>query len=185
MSAAARFNQVAQSRGWSIVCDERLAFDTPRMKEALSYWTARAANRSMPIRTDLSPHGMKSFLSLVSMAERDRLPDKSSRWRVRLQGSDLDRVIGPMTGRYLDEVIEGEMLARWLTTIDLVVEVAKPMRFLSETQVPDRGPIVMESLLAPLSSDGSDFDMMFSVTGIRPHANWAQLKETILAALVS
>ena len=185
MSAAVRFNQVAQSRGWSVVCDERLAFDTPKMKEALSYWTARAGTRSMPLRTDLSPHGMKSFLSLVSMAERDRLADGRSRWRVRLQGSDLDRVMGPMTGRYLDEVIEGEILARWMATIDLIVEVAKPLRFLSETQVPDREPIVMELLLAPLSSDGGDFDMMFSVTGICPHANWAQLKATILTAFVS
>jgi hypothetical protein len=185
MSAAARFNEVAQSKGWSIVCDERLAFDTPKMKEALSYWTARAGGRSMPLRTDLSPHGMKSFLSLVSMAERDRLPDGSSRWRMRLQGSDLDRVIGPMTGRYLDEVIDGEMLKRWMTTINLVVETGGPLRFVSETPVPDRDPIVMDSLLAPLSSNGTDFDMMFNVTGIRPHESWAKLKHSLLAAPVA
>jgi hypothetical protein len=185
MSAAARFNEVAQSRGWSIVCDDRLAFDTPKMKEALSYWTARAGNRAMPQRTDLSPHGMKSFLSLVSMAERDRLPDGTSRWRVRLQGSDLDRIIGPMTGRYMDEVIEGETLKRWVTTIEVVIETGRPMRFVSETPMPDREPIVMDSLLAPLSSNGSDFDMMFNVTAIRPHESWAKLKQIALAAAVA
>jgi hypothetical protein len=90
-----------------------------------------------------------------------------------------------MTGRYLDEVIAGEQLERWVTTINVVVETGRPMRFLSETPMPDRDPIVMDSLLAPLSSNGIDFDMMFNVTGIRPNENWAQLRQRLLVVPVA
>ena len=178
MSAAARFNEVAQSKGWALICDERLAFDLPRMRDAYAYWSKVTGTRPMPKRTELSPAGMKTFLSIVSLAEMDR-SDGRVRWRVRLQGSDMDRIVGPMTGHFIDEMIPSELLPRWTMPIQLVLDYWKPFRFVSEIQLPHREPGVMDSLLAPLSSNGTDFDMVFGVSGIRPHDSWAQFKETL------
>jgi hypothetical protein len=182
MSAAARFNEVSQSRGWPLLCDDSLGFDTPKLKDALAYWHAQCAGRSQPKRTDLSPHGMKTFLSHVSLAEIETRPDGKTRWRTRLQGSDIDKVYGPMTGRYIDEVIKGETLNRWMTTIQFVLDSARPLRFLTELPLPDREPVVMDSLLAPLSSDGVSFDMLFNVSVMRPHDTWAKVMRALSLA---
>lgn len=182
MSAAARFNQVAQTKGWPLICDEWVQFDLPKLKEALAYWTKIAGHRGSPIRGELTPHGMKSFLAQVSLAERSLGADGGPRWKVRLQGSDIDRVFGPLTGRFIDEVFEPDRLLRWMSSIQLVLDLRKPVRFLGEMRIPDRDPCVMESLLAPLSSDGSDIDMIFNVSVIRPADNFAQVKGKLLAS---
>lgn len=180
MSAAARFNELTQSKGWPVLCDDGLGFDAPKLKDALAYWQERRGTNPMPKRADLSPHGMKSFLSLVSLAEQDKSADGKVRWRTRLQGSDLDRMHGAMTGRYVDEVIKGEMYTRWIATIQFVVDSWSPMRFVSEIASPDREPVVMETMLAPLSSDGSAFDMLFGVSAIRAHLTWDKVSRPLL-----
>ena len=81
-----------------------LSFQRPVNAKALAYWRARAAGRAMPARADIDPVDMRGFIANVGLV--DVLADgrETPEFRVRLAGTAVEEVFGPVTGKTLSEL---------------------------------------------------------------------------------
>jgi hypothetical protein len=123
-----------------------------RLRGLYLYWKKLRGERQFPTRAEIDPGAIPRLLPHVLLAEL-----VGSRWRYRLVGTEAERYFRiPMTGRYLDEIMEGEYLTY--------------LQALYHQLLTDRAPIYTESLyqqgllharrlMLPLSRDGSAVDM--------------------------
>jgi hypothetical protein len=108
-----------------------------RLRRLLDYWTNKCAGRTMPARTDVDPVEMRFILGHVMLFEVVR---PGPRFRVRLQGSELTWWIGrELTGETLDQAPERDLERLAQERLAHVVAGA-----------------------APLSSDGTEVDMLLA-----------------------
>jgi len=145
-----------------IVVDYDLKFRHPYLGAALAYWRACCRDRAMPARADLDPVDMRKFLPNVLLAEvvaGRRGPEI----RMRLAGTEIEAVFGPMTGKALADALPRDMVARWALLAETVLAARGPVRFVTRIAHLGQEFITAEAVAAPLSSNGTDIDMMFAV----------------------
>ena len=145
-----------------IIVDYDLQFRRPRLGAALAYWRSRCRNGTMPARSDLDPVDMREFLASVILAEvvaGRRGPEI----RIRLAGTEIEAIFGPITGKPLAEALPPDMVARWALLADAVLAARGPVRFVTRIAYRDQDFVTAEVLAAPLSGDGVGIDMMFAV----------------------
>jgi hypothetical protein len=148
------FNACAQRSGWPLRCDETITFDAPSLREAVVMWREKAAHRRWPSRSDLTPRVMKNFLTDVAILDLVHEADKV-RFRVRVMGSALDRVFSNAAGKFIDEIVPPVLLPKWLASMNLVLDIAGPVRLTDRIQFRKQDYYQSEEFLAPLG-DGDD-----------------------------
>ncbi len=145
-----------------IVVDYDLKFRQPEVGAALAYWHSRCGARTMPARADLDPVDMREFLANVMLAEVAAGPH-GPEIRLRLAGTAVEAVFGPMTGKPLTEALPSNLVSRWLLIAETVLAARRPVRFVTRIAYQNQEFVTAEALVAPLSSGGDAIDMMFAV----------------------
>ena len=144
------FNARARREGWPTASDDRLVFDNPRLNDLVGVWQAVRGSRSLPLRADFTARALVRHLRDVAFAECVREPGTARRLRFGYYGSGLARYSGDCTGKFHDEVIPAQFITSWYASFDLVLELAAPLRFVSQIRAFNLEYMTAESLVAPL-----------------------------------
>jgi len=164
MNLAKRRDYVAEGAASRppIVVDYDLQFSQPQLGAALAYWRACCRDRTMPARSDLDPVDMRQFLARVLLAEVVA-GRHGPEIRIRLAGTEIEAIFGPMTGKPLGDALPPDMVARWALMAETVLAARRPVRFVTRIAYRGQEFVTAEALAAPLSGNDVDIDMMFAV----------------------
>ncbi|MGD8809019.1 MAG: PAS domain-containing protein [Gammaproteobacteria bacterium] len=125
--------------------------------DLLRYWQL-AGRGGMPSRTDLDPADIPGLLSNVILIDVQRAP---IRFRVRLCGTEVDRLLGRnFTGCYLDDMTASYFERDILLDYAEAVLHKRPKVARRSIMTPEGNWLRYQRLLLPLSSDGWDVDKL-------------------------
>jgi hypothetical protein len=139
-------------RRFPYLCDPASAFVTPKLVELARLWQTKRAGRDMPGRADFDLRDLtfvSSNLAIVDIVPGEGAP----RHRVRLMGSTLDRYVGPMTGRFIDEALPPALAAKWAAIFSQSAAARAPSRWFGRVEVDGKDHFIFEKLCAPLAAD--------------------------------
>ena len=166
--AAEILNAKAVAEGWPFQCDSKLVFDRPELTMLRDVWRSRAAKVGLPTRNDLGADALKSVLRHLSMLERVIDAERGSRYRILHMGGYLAAVMGEKTGSFTDENIPAQLLPRWTTPFDTVLETRTPLRVISNFEHQKLDYASGESFLAPLSNEAGEASVLMSCLYLKP-----------------
>lgn len=122
------------------------------------YWESKRCGRAMPSRADIDPLEMKSWLPGVALVDVQRNP---YRLIYRLVGTRATKLRGQeVTGMAVQDAWFGASLDAALENYRLVIEEVRPVYDWDRTPAPSGFAREAETLLLPLSSDGTTVDMV-------------------------
>jgi hypothetical protein len=134
-----------------------------RLRALLRYWAEKSAGLGIPFRRQIEPTEIPSILSIVLLA--DLTPAGG---RMRLLGSEATSAYGRETRDCLVSDIQlGEFTVSWQDAFSRVVQSARPAY---ATGTYRRGTELcrVETVLTPLTEDGSSISQIFGGLLIRP-----------------
>jgi len=142
-------NAYATEQGWPLRGSAVLEFDRPELNQLRDIWLEKAAGTPIPYRSDFDARTLKPMLRNVVILEH---VEDGGRWRyrIRLMGSEISRLMGEGTGRFLDECVSANTLPRWLIAYDAVMEAQVALRFLSRYEAQRVRYLTSESFIAPM-----------------------------------
>jgi hypothetical protein len=186
-AAARALNQKAVQQKWHSLCDPTLAFSNSSYDGFLDIWRAKAGSRAMPKRAEMAPRDLKDFLRNIGILER--IQENPSSYMFRLMGSGLTQVAGHVTGKTFDESVPPDLLPRWIESCDLMLDGAKPLRFLGRVHLNGHEYLDAEHLYVPLANDnGQPTYVMglfrFALRRSDPEESWANQIASIPADLL-
>ena len=146
-----------------IAIDDSLFFVRPETREALAYWKSRLDGRPMPSRADLDPRAMRAFMPNVALVELRQAPDGTQDYYIRLAGTALEQLFGPLTGQSISAFLPAEIEARWRRMFDAARDAAAPIRTIGRIAFQKKTWLEGETLTAPLGADGKTVSMLFVV----------------------
>jgi hypothetical protein len=149
IAAAKAFNQRALSNHWHMACDPTLAFADSWYTDMLHIWQQKSGIRKMPSRSQMTARDLKSYLRNIFLIQRE----DDSRYRLRLIGTSVTEIIGPLTGKLLDDSVPPDHLQRWNGVCDMILESEQPWRFLGRVHIRGREYLKAEHLYMPLADD--------------------------------
>ncbi|MEX2249714.1 MAG: PAS domain-containing protein [Parvibaculum sp.] len=144
--------------------DTELNFEASKPRAGLDYWRKKAAGRPMPLRSDIRPEEIASLLPHLCLFELTPRPDGGVDMFPRLAGARFEEVFGPIHNRPLATRLAPEILERWRGVARAMIEHGGPIRAIGNVLHEDKTFIRFELLLAPLSKEGSNIDMMLLVS---------------------
>jgi hypothetical protein len=134
-----------------IVVDLALDFARPETRKAYAYWELIRGERTMPARSDLSPRGMRQFLSYVNLVDAQRIFEGDSLdYQISLQASHTREIFGYLTLHDIKKGMLPERVRRARECFEFVRTAARPARIQSRVTVRDQFWLDSESLFAPL-----------------------------------
>jgi hypothetical protein len=137
-----------------IQVDWTLAFSRPETKKAHTYRDSLRGARIMPARSDLSPRGMREFLTHVNLVGVCQAVEGGSiDYEVALQGSHGSEVFGPLARRKLAAGLSAVTARRLRECFDLVRDSGRPVRINSGVTCGGKFWLDSESLMAPLGDE--------------------------------
>jgi hypothetical protein len=149
IAAAREHNQKAVRQKWNHFCDPTLAFSLPRYDNLVAIWRAKAAGRTIPRRSDVTPRDLKDFLRDIVLAQRIATDPSCYVWRII--GTGLTDILGHNTGKTFEQSVPPEHLPRWLEVPDLVLASQQPLRVRGRVHIQDRDYLDAENLYLPLA----------------------------------
>lgn len=155
-----RYRTTAARSGWATLCDEKLDFHAPRLKDLSDIWAAVRGAKDMPMRSDFSARVLVRHLKDIAFLECQ----PGGRFRYGFFGSGLARYTGDFTGKYLDEVIPPAFMPAWNAACETTLDHGAPLRFVSQYRALDLAHMTAESLSAPLGdAEGKPRGLLVSV----------------------
>jgi hypothetical protein len=154
-----------------IFIDRQLRFLHPANRDALAYWRTAAGDRPMPSRAQIDPIEMRGFLAHVGLAEVTVEAQGAPRYRIRLAGTIIEEVFGPVTGQPLDEALPPLIAERWRLIFDFAFAARGPIRATTRVIHQGKSFLTAEVLMAPLSEDGKTISMLFASVAFWTDAN--------------
>jgi len=147
--------------------DETLALSEPKLEQALAYWRTKCGDRLAPTRADIDAREAKAFLPDMQLYE---VLDGGRSIRARLVGTAVVRLANDdVTGQDFDDTSPRRIVHRLLRAVRWVVEHRKPLRaFAERSALENKEFLASESLLLPLSNDGTTIDMIAIVGVFKP-----------------
>jgi len=149
-SATPAIAPAASARLPAITLDWNLAFQRPETRAAADYWIELRGDRQMPSRGELKPSRMRTYLTYVSIVDRDPI---SGLYRVSLQSTHTREVFGELKGRAFAELFPPEVAQRWRDCFNLIRDNPKPVRLWTEVGTQDQSWLQCEVLIAPLGNE--------------------------------
>ncbi|CAN5335471.1 motility/cell cycle regulatory protein MopJ [soil metagenome] len=131
-------------------------------EELFAYWASRREQGRLPGRASIQPEQFKRHLPSISLIDISHDPETGARvYRQRLAGTGLYSVYGrEITGRTLAEVYNSAAADYWQTELDKVVEQARPGVGFHDLSWRGQSHLSILWLRLPLSSNGTDVDMI-------------------------
>jgi hypothetical protein len=147
--------------------DETLALNDPILKQAFEYWKAKRGDRLAPTRADINPREAKALLPHMQLID---VLDGGRAVRTRLIGTTVARALKvDPTGQLFDDTSAHHAVRRMLLAVRWVVGHRKPLRtFAERTAIEDMSFLSHETVLLPLSNDGTVIDMIAVVSAFKP-----------------
>lgn len=131
------------------------------LRALLSYWRDKTRERGgvLPARRDLRPDEMVSFLRNVSLIN---VYDNPRRFQFRLVGTGIVAAMGrETTSLWVNEAVFADRTSKVSAFFSLPAETRNPAYAAGRYTVSPTGrELQFETVLAPLSSDGSSIDML-------------------------
>jgi hypothetical protein len=182
LDAVKALNQRAAREHWYHVCDPSLAFREPSYEKLLELWRAKAGDRPMPRRSEITPRDLKDVLRNILLFERvEKAP---SRYRVRLIGTSLTSMAGDLTGKMIEEVLPADHLQRWVACGDLILDGGQPMRFMGRVHLSGKEYLNAENLFVPLANEANDPVFVMGLCRYTPrHAESEESWESQVASI--
>lgn len=152
---------VLTGAGAPIYVDRDLSFQDPVNHQALAYWHSKRRNRAMPSRADLDPIEMRAFVTHVALVEvlaDAKTPEPV--FRIRLAGTSVEEVFGPLTGRTVAE-LPAYFAPRWQNLFAASMAARAPVRITTDVTLANKDHLTAEALIAPLSEDEAAVSMLF------------------------
>jgi hypothetical protein len=130
----------------------------PRLHQLHAYWKGQCGNRRMPARSDIDPLDVSGLLPFVFLV--DVLSDPRD-FRFRLAGTHFRDFVGrEVTGLAIGEMFppafNAEVLFHWSACVDRGAPAVGSGRL----WVPERDHVGWESIVCPLSPDGTSVNML-------------------------
>lgn len=162
VSPASTEARVNRSGEWTAGSRTNPTFVTPQLRRIAELWDARRGTHSMPARSSLTLRDLSCALPQLSIVDVV-IDGGATRFKVRLMGSELDQVLAPMTGRFVDDAVPPPHSDRWATFLTEALQHRSPTRALSRAEYGDRRLYLVEALIAPLADDGEHPDKVMVV----------------------
>lgn len=130
----------------------------PKLVELYHYWLSKRGDRRMPSRADIEPMELRSLLPNIILMD---VLEPGKTYRYRLVGTAVEEAIGiGLTGKLLSEVATGRLFD-FISHIFHDVSVHRTIcYFESNLGFKEDFSVMYRRLLMPLSTDGSNVDMM-------------------------
>jgi hypothetical protein len=139
------------------------AVHSTRLRALLRYWAEKSAGRAMPFRQQIEPTEIPRLLPIALLADVT-----GTGARMRLLGSEATAACGKETrGAAIAEIQFGDFTVSWLDTFFRVIQSGKPACAAGTYR---RGNELcrIETVLMPLTEDGSSVSQIFGGLLIRP-----------------
>jgi hypothetical protein len=169
IAAAQAHNRKAVQQKWLQFCDPTLAFSDPSFNRLVDIWRAKAGERPMPTRSEMTARDMKDYLRNIFIIQRDGENHSSYRWR--LVGTRIAEILGNHTGKTFEESIPAEHLDRWIETSDLILDTQKPWRFRGRVRLQGRDFLDAENLFLPLANDNNEPSFVLGLCRYTSHVS--------------
>jgi len=153
-----------------VTMDWTLDFASGELKQAVAYWKSRCGERRYPARVDLNPKDMVRFLKHVMLVDVQHMSATSRAYRIRLAGTSVEQVYGPITGHQIDEALPPVISDRWRECFDAVATANRPLRLTGRVGFEYMTWLQGEVLVAPLGEEGNPISMIFVVFVCREDA---------------
>ncbi|MDE2227875.1 MAG: PAS domain-containing protein [Alphaproteobacteria bacterium] len=137
-----------------------LRLESAILRRFYADWDVRRRGREFPARRDFDPCDLAYALGYVSLMDVLRDP---LRFRFRLHATGIaERTGAELTGKFVHEMKDLRHRDMAAAHFREVVETRRPVANIRRAYVTDRRIWNCEVLVAPLSSNGSDIDMLIS-----------------------
>jgi hypothetical protein len=134
-----------------------------RLRALLRYWVEKSAGLAMPFRRQIEPIEIPGILPIALLA--DVTPSGA---RMRLLGTEATSAYGSETRNCLVADIQlGEFTVSWQDAFLRVVQSARPA-YATGTYLRGTELCRVETVLTPLTEDGSSISQIFGGLLIRP-----------------
>jgi hypothetical protein len=132
---------------------------------AFEYWQAKCQGKPMPRRADIDPSQLTRLLPHLQITE---LLDGGARVRYRLVGTAIVTAYGEeLTGRYFDDVFEGERLRFVESNYRMMFSEKRPIyvgsRYVSRKEV----ELFCYRIVMPLSEDGTTINQTLTAMSFK------------------
>ncbi|MSP43743.1 MAG: PAS domain-containing protein [Alphaproteobacteria bacterium] len=158
------------------IIDPDLKFVSQAAMELLEYWEAKRGARPFPARKDIAPREIAHLLPWLHMFDViEPLPAANGvlvserDFRLRLLGTTMVEILGnfEQVGQHLSELTHHLFAERTFQALQRVLETRKPVRtYSSATAFPGKDFKGSEVCMAPLSSNGTDIDVVVGITSL-------------------
>jgi hypothetical protein len=152
----ADYNRRAEQEGWGTRVRTDLDFECVELKALRDLWFEIADwKKAPPAREDFDARALKPFLPHIGLIDCVPQAEGRSRYRVRLQGTELARLLGDQTGYFIDDFLPKRNLLAWEMGYDVVIDAGRPVRFAQKFALPLMSHLDGESFSAPLAANGN------------------------------
>src|SRR5579885_808254 len=148
----AQFNREAEALGWPTRADSTVRFQNRDFADLADRGRGKAAHGA-PRRSDFSARDLKHVLRDLLIVEHVPQQGGRSRLRVRYEGSGLARVLGEITGSYMDESIPPDLYPRWQSALEAAESAGRPMRFIGRIDLRDQQYLTTEVFAVRLAAE--------------------------------
>lgn len=130
-----------------------------RLQQLHEYWEKERGKRALPSRTDIDPVELRFLLGHLILLD---VLNEPRQFRVRLQGTELERWIGGnLTGKTLDQLPSRQLEAVAQECLARAVATKAPYHKIGEQMIDDI-PRRFEALVLPLAADGVVINMLLA-----------------------
>lgn len=151
--------------------DHEVALTQVMTTKAYDYWRARRGSRIMPARKDINPRDMREFVASAGLIEARPTAD-GYEYQVRLAGTRIEEIMGPITGKLFSEFLPLEIEARWRRVCEEVRRSRGPVSITGRMAFQARHWLKTEAFVGPLGEDGQEITMF-----LLGAATWTDLPE--------
>jgi len=138
----------------------------PDIKELFLFWLEKRGGRTIPLRKDIGPTGIKPrHLPYLFIYRREA----GGRFRCILIGTEIVKVFHrDETGMYLDEIVPAHSRSSRLKLFSRCVDDARPVYYSGPALIHTRERRRVSRILLPVSSDGGAADHIFGMSLFGP-----------------
>ena len=169
-------NELAQRRGWAVLCDTTCSFTFPELAGLKALWDSLAGSGGIPKRSELTARLLKPYMKNISLHERIVGPDGTRRYRTRFMGDVNAQIAGEALGKFYDEFLPEHALLIWNAMGDTVLGHNAPLCILIRADEVDKSFLVGEMLNAPLLAEDGSANLILSAVRFDSKRRWEDVR---------